>query len=249
MHTQPPMLRALTPLLEILAPDRCAGCDGPVDVPGTGWCGDCLGSLPWLDDHRCAACGSIREPQVGCRTCRAAGRPWTELVSAMEYCEPIQTLIQRWKYPGDPALSRAMEHLLHRVSVQRLEGMRVVPVPQAEASWRGRGFSPSVDLARRMARQHRAPLVHAIGRSTRGPAQVGLTARQRRRNVARLFRPVPRRARSLAGRPVLLVDDVVTTTATAAACAQILLEAGAASVRVVALARAWGRGEPCTRAT
>jgi ComF family protein len=243
------MLGALTPLLEILAPDRCAGCDGPVDIPGTGWCGDCLGSLPWLDDDRCAGCGSIREPLGGCRSCAAAGRPWTDLVSAVAYEEPIQALIQRWKYPGDPALSRAMEHLLRGISAHRIEGTRVVPVPQAEASWRGRGFSPSVDLARQVARQHRAPVVHAIGRSAQGTTQVGLTARQRRRNVARLFRPVPRRARSLAGHPVLLVDDVVTTTATATACTQILLQAGAASVRVVALARARGRGEPCTRAT
>lgn len=249
MHPLEPMAGRLAPLIELLAPDRCAACDGPVHPPGAGWCDGCSRTLPWHDAGRCAACGSALDGRGACPGCRAAGRPWSSVGAALAYEEPFQSLIQRWKYPGDPALSRAMGHLLHRAAGGLAPGTHVVPVPQAESSWRGRGFSPSLDLARQLARRNGLPLVHAIDRAAGGATQVGLTAGQRRRNVARLFRPAPRQARSLAGHRVLLVDDVVTTTATAVACAEILLQADARSVRVLTLARAWGRGVPCTRVT
>ena len=70
------------------------------------------------------------------------------------------------------------------------------------------------------------------------PPQVGLTASQRKRNVVRLFGPARRAESRLTGSQVLLVDDVVTTGATVRACSRVLLDAGARSVAVVALAYA-----------
>jgi len=239
----------LAPLVEAIAPDSCAVCEGPVHRQGQGWCGRCAGDLPWLDPRRCAACGALWTTPGPCRACLGAGRPWTGMVAALSYEDPVRERIQRWKYPGDAALSRPLGHLLLRAlgDCRDLGEGCVVPVPQAETSWRGRGFSPSVDLARAVARGRGVALVHAIDRNRGGTPQVGLTADQRQRNVARLFRLAPRRARALAGRQVLLVDDVVTTTSTAAACTEILLKADVESVLVVSLARAWGGGAACTK--
>lgn len=171
------------------------------------------------------------------------------MVSALGYEGLVPDLVARWKYPGDATISRPMGRLLVEALEARgdIAGGVVVPVPQAGASWSRRGFSPAVDLARAVGRRLDAPVVHALERVRGAPAQVGLTAGERRRNVARLFRVAAGRRKQLHGCRVLLVDDVATTTSTAAACAAVLRDAGAASMVVATLARA--RGEPCTRPT
>ena len=238
-----------TPILELLAPDRCVLCDGPVERPGMGWCDGCLGQLPRLEADRCAACGAVWPSGAACGVCRREGRPWSGVMSVLDYEGVVPDLMARWKYPGDATISRPMARLFTAALEARgdLGGAVVVPVPQAGRSWARRGFSPAVDLARAVGRRIDAPVVHALARVRGAPAQGGLTAAERRRNVARLFRAAPGRRRELRGGPVLLVDDVATTTSTASACAAVLREAGAASVAVATLVRA--RGEPCTRPT
>ena len=234
------LARSLSPAVELLVPDRCAACDGPVEQAGLGWCEGCLEGLPWLKRDRCSACSAPLARDDLCGMCRAEGRPWSALRSAVGYESPVRELIQRWKFSGDVTLSRALGHVMIRrlVEMERPDGMQVVPVPQAEASWRRRGFSPAIDLARHAQCALESPLIHALERSRGAPAQVGLTAGQRRRNVSRLFHLARRAERKLAGHPVLLVDDVVTTTATAEACATTLRRANVPSIVVVSLARA-----------
>ena len=155
------------------------------------------------------------------------------MLSAVHYEGAVPELVARWKYLPDPTLSRPLARLLEQaLHAWGGRGGLVVPVPQGEASWHRRGFSPSVDVARAMGR----PLRAAVKRRGRAPAQVGLTARQRRRNVRRLFEIAPQAG--VTGEHVLLVDDVVTTTATATAVARLLREAGARSVTVASVARA-----------
>jgi ComF family protein len=112
----------------------------------------------------------------------------------------------------------------------------VVPVPLSRGRKRERGFNQAEIIARAVAREARVPLRARILRKTKErPPQAGLSASARRTNVASAYRA--RLPRSLRGKTVLLVDDVLTTGATAEAAARALLAAGAGAVDVLTLAR------------
>jgi ComF family protein len=118
----------------------------------------------------------------------------------------------------------------------------VVPVP---LHWRRRwtrGFNQSELLAQAIARRCGAPVVNALTRRRATSAQAGLTHAARRQNVAHAFQARP--SRRIEGKRVLLIDDVMTTGATAAACARALRRAGAQSVTLLALARVDRRWAP-----
>ncbi len=222
---------------ELLAPDVCSACDGPADgLPG--WCGECLAHLPWCAQGRCAVCGGALVAGR-CPACFRA--PWAVARALLRYEDPVVGLVGRWKFRPDPSLSRGLGAVF-RAGVGRWSRGRgrplVVPVPQSTAAWIQRGFSPAVDLAAALAGPARGGVAHALRRGRRAGPQVGLTARERSRNVRGLFRVPARMRRRLRGRRVVLVDDVITTGATARECARHLGEAGAAEVVVAALARA-----------
>ena len=112
----------------------------------------------------------------------------------------------------------------------------VVPVP---LHWRRRwqrGFNQSELLARGIGKQCGLPVLTALRRTRYTAAQAGLSNTGRRRNVATAF--AVRRGQALAGKRLLLIDDVLTTGSTAAACARVLRRAGAASVVLLTVARA-----------
>jgi ComF family protein len=114
----------------------------------------------------------------------------------------------------------------------------IVPVPLYRSRLWSRRFNQSAMLARAVSRLSGVPVDYLLlARVKRTPSQVGLTAAQRRRNVAGAFRVLAPRPR-IVGKRLVVVDDVITTGATADACARMLKRAGAARVDVLALARA-----------
>jgi ComF family protein len=114
----------------------------------------------------------------------------------------------------------------------------IVPVPLYRSRLWSRRFNQSAMLARAVSRLSGVPVDNfLLARVKRTPSQVGLSPAQRRRNVAGAFRVLRPRA-ELAGKHVVVVDDVITTGATADACARVLKRGGAARVDVLALARA-----------
>jgi ComF family protein len=116
----------------------------------------------------------------------------------------------------------------------------IIPVP---LHWRRRfqrGFNQAALLAARVARRYAVPVVVAVRRRRATATQAGLSNAKRRANVAGAFEV--RRPRAVAGRRILLVDDVMTTGATASACAAALKRAGARYVAVLTLARVDRRG-------
>jgi ComF family protein len=151
----------------------------------------------------------------------------------------LRTLVHELKYRGRRRLAaRLAEELLATSSAQAVLARNavLVPVPLHPRRRRERGFNQSELLAAELARRlHLEVAPAALVRRKDTPPQAGLSAAARRRNVAGAF--AVRRRAQVAGRVVVLVDDVLTTGATSLACARMLKEAGATEVRLLAVAR------------
>ncbi len=210
-----------------------------------GWCRGTL-CAHCLARHaaavpRCRRCG-LRTPIAvdGCGACGAAPPPYARTVCAVDYGFPWDRLISRFKFGGEVELAPAFAALLQRAlpADAAASAERIVPVPLAPGRLADRGYNQSWEVARRLARRLRLPAdARTLLRPVDGPHQAGQALAQRRQAVRRAFIADPERRRQLAGVRVALVDDVMTSGATAAAAAQALLDAGAASVQVWALAR------------
>jgi ComF family protein len=168
-----------------------------------------------------------------CMLCRLGLNGFDQVYSYGAYEGTLRTLIHLFKFEGVQPLSRKFGDLLALVLPREEHFDAIVPMP---LHWRRRwqrGFNQSELLAGEIARRWHAPVRKAIRRKKATPPQAGLTSAQRRQNVRGAFAPTM----NLKGMRVLLVDDVLTTGATASACARALKRAGAVHVSLLALAR------------
>ena len=187
----------------------------------------------------CRCCGRALTGEGAtalCRDCRAAPPPLVQMRAPLRYAEPTSRLIHRLKYEGQFALARPLAGaLIAGWPAWRPAPDLIVPIPLHPRRRRRRGYNQSELLAR--------PLAEAVGvacsatalRRTRHTApQVGLGPEARAANVQGAFDAA---AEEVAGRTILLIDDVLTTGATMTAAAAALLAVGAASVSAYCLAR------------
>jgi len=171
-----------------------------------------------------------------CALCRAGLRGFDAAYCFGSYDGTLRELIHLYKYRGIETLSKPLAGFLAAALPldQRFDAVTAVPLHWRK-QWQ-RGFNQSELLAREIARRYAVPVVRALGRVRFTQTQAGLSNTGRRRNVAAAFR-ARRASKTLAGRRVLLIDDVMTTGSTAAACARTLKQAGAASVVLATVAR------------
>jgi len=170
-----------------------------------------------------------------CAVCRECARGFDAAYSYGAYDSRLRELIHLFKYRRMIALARPLGRMIaSALPLDEVVDM-VVPVPMHWTRRWSRGFNQAERLARKVARARRVPVVAGLARVKRTPPQAGLTHTERQRNMESVF--VARHTKRLAGRRVLLIDDVFTTGATAGACAIALKEAGARSVVLLTLAR------------
>ena len=217
-------------------------------LPST--CAACGEALPWEGSRSgvCAACWSAAAPHAGllcplcggtdvvadgpCLACRTTPPRWRAAASYGPYLGRLRDLVLLLKTGGPDELAAPLAERLvmvaRRAKWSHPDGVVAVPM----ALWRRvrRGYNQAELLGRAVARRVEAPFVRALGRR-RGPSQVGLARSERLRLGPSAFRV----RRQVAGR-VWLVDDVLTTGATAAACSQALAGAGASEVYVLTVA-------------
>jgi ComF family protein len=170
----------------------------------------------------------------------AAARPpaYDRARAVAHFSGSMRTLIHQLKYADRHDARALCGRWLAEAAQDLIAGIdAVVPVPLSRLRLLSRRYNQSAILAQELARATGLAVDVGLLRRVRFTrAQVGLTRDQRRRNLAGAFQVTPARRAWLPGRSVLLVDDVVTTGATAEACARALKRAGAARVDVLALA-------------
>jgi ComF family protein len=224
------MLRSLgAALLDLLYPPRCAAC-GEAGEPFCASCADAL--VP--SGEGCPRCGRPGRATT-CGACLAHAPSFEAVQAGGLFGGPLADAIHALKYGDRPALARPLGRwLASRVSMPA--GALVVAVPLGRRRRLDRGYDQAGRLAEQLARATGTPrLAGALRRVRETPPQVGRSRAARAANVAGAFAADPRR---VAGLELVLVDDVVTTGATAEAAARALLAAGARRITVVALARA-----------
>ena len=233
--------------VDLLLPPACALCGRPVADAGR-LCAACWSELRFIEAPFCHASGRPLAWE-GADVERAASLPalmsrppWRTLRAAVLYDHgPARILVHRLKFGDDPRGAGFMADCLWRAGRSLLAPPEtlVVPVPLHRLRLWRRRYNQAAELARRLARRaarRHAPLLLERVRPT--PPQARLSADARRRNVRGAFRVPPARQAAIAGRPVVLIDDVLTTGATAAACCAALLDAGASRVDVLVFALA-----------
>ncbi len=174
-----------------------------------------------------------------------ACRTWSPSLSAARYAfvlePPADDLVHALKYEGWPELADFMGQELARLDLPETVSSgrsAVVPVPTTSGRLRSRGYNQAELLARRLAEDRHLPMCRAILRTAEGLSQTSLTPAERRENVRGAFSQVDRAVRLIGGAHVVLVDDVLTTGATASEAAATLMGMGAATVTLVAFGRA-----------
>jgi len=170
-----------------------------------------------------------------CALCRGGHRGFDEAYCFGAYEGVLRELIHQYKYGKIKTLARPLGDLLANALPRDQEFDAVAPVPlHWRRQWQ-RGFNQSELLARAIARRTGIPVVKALRRGKATRTQASLSNTGRRRNVAAAFKC--KRARLVAGKRILLIDDVMTTGSTAASCALALKRAGARKVVLLTVAR------------
>ena len=170
-----------------------------------------------------------------CGLCRLGLQGFDAVYSYGSYEGSLRELVHLFKYSGMRPLARTLGQFMIRALPRYAEFDVIVPMPLHWRKQWQRGFNQSDDLAREIGKKWNVPVRNLVRRKKATRPQAGLTNAKRRANMSGAF-AMPR-GKSLAGARVLLVDDVVTTGATASACARVLKRAGAAHVALLALAR------------
>ena len=238
--------RGIRALVDFILPHRCAGCSDIVESAG-GFCPSCWTGLTFIAGPACARCDvplpSAQGDGALCGGCLADLPPYSRVHVPLAYGDATRKLVLRLKYGRRTGIARLMAGLMAgrlpaATTQDDAPGPLLVPVPLHR--WRiwSRGFNQSAELSKVIARRTGYQLaVDALTRLKPTVPLRGLDRKARERTVRGAFAVLPEARPMLAGRTVLLVDDVFTSGATAAACARALLRGGAERVEVVAFAR------------
>ena len=229
-------------MLDILLPPHCGACGTQVAGAGT-LCPECWSKARFLNDPGCAVCGHPFEYDPGpgalCGGCHAHHPAYARARAAAVYDDVSRPLVLALKHGDRTELAPKLARWMLRAGAELIgDADLVVPVPLHWTRLFSRRFNQAALLAQALGRLS-GLAVHPdlLVRLRATPSQGGLNAHGRKRNVRGVFAVRARARAHVQGRRILLVDDVLTTGATAEAAARALLDAGAGAVDVLTLTR------------
>ncbi|MCZ0962903.1 double zinc ribbon domain-containing protein [Paracoccus benzoatiresistens] len=237
--------------LRLLYPPQCVACGAPVaggaEDPGQ-LCPGCFPETRFITGAACTRCGvplpddgmGADDPLLCCDDCLSMARPWQNGRAAMVYSGTGRRLVLALKHGDRPDLAPALAAWLARAAAPLMQQDTIVaPIPLHLRRLLKRRYNQAALISGRVARVHRAlHLPDLLLRRRHTPGQDHRGVGDRFANVAGAIAVNRRRVDQLAGRPVLLVDDVMASGATMAAATEALLAAGSGPVSVAVLARA-----------
>jgi len=201
-------------------------------------CKACEKLLPRVQPPYCPGCGgTIDGILTSCADCVRYDRPWQDAVTCFVFAGEARQLIHRYKYLGDVALVRYLSEQVYLAWKKHASGSPdiLVSVPLHWRRQLKRGYNQSALLAQSLSERIQVPVITGLARTAYTKPQAGLTLAARRQNTRKAF--AVKSNFEFSGKRVLLCDDVFTTGSTLEACTAELLQAGAAAVDVLTLAR------------
>lgn len=244
-YTHPMIRNVVRQVSRLLLPIPCTTCAQPLaDDPVPFFCRPCWTLIRPLRGSACARCrrplasptALSHRPTHECHDCRTRKPYYAEVWAPYAYCSPLQDAIALFKYQGKVALADALATLLIQTLPPELEGDVLMPIPLHPNRLRQREFNQSLLLADRVATVMKCPVSYRnLIRLIDTEPQTTLPRSARLHNLRRAF--ALHAPQEVAGKRILLIDDVFTTGTTSNECAKILCKAGAERVTVLALAR------------
>jgi ComF family protein len=238
------LLAAGRALLDAILPPGCAQCQAPVARHGQ-LCAACFQSLTFITEPLCRSCGLpfATHEDAGrrrfCLRCDEYPPAWREARGALVYDEASKRLILPFKHADRGELAYILSYHMQRAGAALLERAELlVPVPLHRRRLRQRRFNQAALLARALGRRAGRPVLpDALQRLHATPSLGGATAAARAEALQGAIAVRPVRLGRITGCDILLIDDVLTSGATANACTQALLDAGASNVDVLVASR------------
>jgi ComF family protein len=218
-------------LIDFVVPPKCLVRRDAIVDPAS-LCLSCWTKLKHIDAPVCNVLGTPFAYDQGkdavSAAALAAPPDWDRARAAVAYDEASRGLVHALKYRDTMEAGLLMARMMGRAGHELLEQADIIiPVPLHRWRLWNRRFNQAAFLAKQLARRDSKPLLtDVLVRTKASRSQVGLKHEERRRNVAKVFAVVPEAVSHIAGRKVLLVDDVLTTGATAASCAATLKKQG-----------------------
>lgn len=239
------MKEVLTGLADVIFPPRCLTCGVILERRDSlPFCPPCLSGIRFIRSPLCSCCGVPFPLPEGadhlCGDCLVTQRSYAIARAVGYYEETLLTAIHLFKYRGRTGIGEVLGRIMADFA-GGIWDMKVfsllLPVPLHRKRLQERGFNQAAILARALSKRFSIPLdFMTLRREVPTAPQVGLGLEERWANVRGAF--AVRKPEKIAGRRVLLVDDVFTTGSTLSECAAVLIQAGAEAVAVLTLARA-----------
>jgi ComF family protein len=210
-------------LLDVLLPPRCVNCN----ITGSWLCEACIAQIDTITLPVCPKCGyPLGDPSAACPECSRNQLNAIDGIRSVALFEntPLYKAIIQFKYSNQKVVAAPLALILADAFRRyALQADYIIPVPLHSSRWRERGYNQSELLARPLAHQLGLPLdITSLRRTRATRSQMTLGAAERHQNVVGAFRLGGQSAQRLAGRTVLLIDDVCTTGSTLDACATAL---------------------------
>lgn len=216
---------------QLILPHRCVLCSAQQH---DNLCSACRTALPELNPSCCSLCLTPLPTFTHCGTCLNTPPLWHNIVAGYRYAFPVDVMIQKLKYGLDLTLTPILANfIVSKINHNRLPDA-IIPVPLHPEKMKTRGFNQAIEISRYVSKQTDIPVLsHICLRVKNTPSQIELPWKKRQQNVRNAFTCQS----DLTNKHIAILDDVMTSGATANALAKAIIKRGAAKVSVWVVAR------------